>query len=182
VKRFLFIPGVLAGVLAGAVIPAGAYAAGSDTATVTITGTVKNPTCTLSDKSPSFDMPAVDVSDFGGTALKDVSQKTVELKLTGCTDITTLGVKVSGTAAAGASDVFANSLTDGTAATGVGVRLYDSNGTTAFKPDGSTKAAEPVSDDGSSYDIKYTAKYTSTSSTVTSGKVKMAITVEFSYS
>lgn len=175
-RRFLFIPGVLAGALA-----AGAYAAGTDTATVTITGTVKNPTCTLSDKAPTITMDPVDVSDFGGEALKDVSQKTVDLKLTGCTDITSLGVKVSGVAAGGTDDVFANSKTGGTAATGVGFRLYDSDGATAFKPDGSTTPQVPEAN-GDTYDIKYTAKYTSTASTVTSGEVETAITVAFTYS
>ncbi|CAI2793934.1 S-fimbrial adhesin protein SfaS precursor [Serratia grimesii] len=162
-------------------MPAGVHAAGTDTATITITGTVKNPTCTLTDKAPAIVMDAVDVSDFGATANTDAGAKTVELKLTNCTDITALGIKVSGTAASGSNDVFANSETGDAAAVGVGFRLYDTDGVTAFTPDGNTKAATPTQSDNG-YDIKYTAKYTSTSDTVTSGKVKSVITVTFSYS
>lgn len=155
------------------------HAAG-DTATVTITGTVTNASCTLVQPSPVVLSP-VDVRDFGGKANTILGQGTVEIKLTNCTsDQSGLGIKVSGENDAAGPTIFKNTEKN-SPATGVGIEVIDTNGT-AFKTDGSSKASPQTKASDGSYDIKYTAKYISTSDTVTAGKVKSVITVAFTYS
>ncbi|WP_190286592.1 fimbrial protein [Pantoea sp. B_10] len=153
-----------------------AYAAG-DTATITITGTVKNASCTLVQPEP-VTLPPVDVRDFGGAAGKEVGQATMEIKLNNCTsDQSKLDIQVSGT---GSGTVFSNTATDNPAG-GVGIEVFDLDGL-AFKTDGTSNADVQTREQDGSYDIKYTVKYVSTADTVTAGNVQSIVTVAFTYS
>ncbi|KKB06298.1 hypothetical protein TN98_02895 [Pantoea anthophila] len=111
-----------------------------------------------------------------------MGEQTVEIKLTDCTaNMSKLSITVKGEGdSTGGDTVFKNTEDSSDAATGVGIEVFDTDGS-AFKTDGSTAAHEQTKvSDG--YDIKYKAKYISTSDAVKSGKVKSTISVTFDYS
>lgn len=169
------------GFLSAAYIPM-AMAESSSTATVNISGEVRNATCTLENDQISVTLDNVDVSDFKGQAGTAVGAgKTVELVLNNCTtEQSGLKIKVSGTPDSDLPTTAFKNIAESDAATGVGIELIDTDGV-HFKPDGSSNAAA-VTKVNNGYDIKYTAKYISTTNAVTSGMVKSQITIVFTYS
>lgn len=175
-KLILLITGLLSTLLI--TLPLTTKAA-SDSAIVTISGTVKNDTCTLQDDKPSATLPPVSVRDFKARMGVEVSSVIIPVTFKDCgPGATGLNVKVQGTSDSGSDGyAFANTATGTTAADGVGVYFYNPD-ESKFKPDGSVTAVWKWS---KGMTINYSARYVSTKATVTAGLVNTVVTIIFTY-
>lgn len=154
--------------------------AASDTATVNITATVVDNTCTpqWSDSGVSVDLNRVSLNDFGTDKIG--AEKTFTLSLTDCgSDTTKITVTASGTEDGTDSSLFSNLESDG--ATGVAVAIWgDSSQSTQLTPDGLNSAEYTVSNQA--VDMTFTARLMQTGdATPTAGSVRSAVTLTMDY-
>lgn len=154
--------------------------AASDTATVNITATVVDNTCTpqWSDSGVSVDLNRVSLNDFGTNKIG--AEKTFTLSLTDCgSDTTKVTVTASGTEDGTDSSLFSNLESDG--ATGVAVAIWgDSSQSTQLTPDGLTSAEYTVSNQA--VDMTFLARLMQTGDTTpTAGSVRSTVTLTMDY-
>ncbi len=152
-----------------------------DKAQITINGAVKSNTCVLENSSPSFELPTVSVSDFktGGR----VGSSDVFLNLKDCGSGAS---KVMLTASGPASEnnepiIFGNVSTITPVATGLGLVMFKSNGSTSvFRYDG--KVTDEVTlTPGVDMMLKFNVRYATTSDTVTAGSFSTIINMKLDY-
>lgn len=149
----------------------------ADSTTVTIRGTVKANTCTVSPKVERL-LPPVSVRDFRGTAGTTLGTVEIPVTFKDCGGGTNgVKVKVSGTAA-GNEGAFKND-DEGTqgGATHVGVYFYDTNDKLIRA--GSSDAAEQKFTTDTT--LNYKASYVSLAPDVGAGTLKAVITLNFTY-
>lgn len=152
--------------------------AASDTATITITGTVKDNTCTLDKSDIPVTLPDVSIRDFAGEVDKEIESVSIPVSFSNCgSGSTNISVVVSGSDDSDSSSgkVFKNTGT----ATGIGVVLYDANDT-KFNTNGTTIGQLIDVKDGSAT-ATYVAKYISTKNIITAGTVSAVLTAKFIY-
>ena len=154
--------------------------AASDTATVNVTATVVDNTCTpqWSDSGVSVELNRVSLKDFGSD--KVGAEKTFTLSLTDCgSDTTKVTVTASGTEDGTDSSLFSNLETDG--AEGVAVAIWgDSSQSTQLTPDGLTSAEYTVSNQA--VDMTFLARLMQTgTATPTAGSVRSTVTLTMDY-
>lgn len=154
--------------------------AASDSATVNVTATVVDNTCTpqWSDSGVSVDLNRVSLKDFG--ADKIGAEKTFTLSLTDCgSDTTKVVVTASGAEDNTDSRLFSNLESSG--ATGVAVAIWgDSTQSTQLTPDGLTSAEYTVSNQA--VDMTFLARLMQTGDTApTAGSVKSTVTLTMDY-
>ncbi|PJR62134.1 fimbrial protein [Raoultella sp. T31] len=157
--------------------------AASDSATVNITATVVDNTCT-----PQWSMNGVDVA-MGRVSLKDFGSDKIgateafTLNLAGCgSGATSVKVTASGVSDATDSSLFKNTeTTEGVAATGVGVEIWgDSDQATKMAPDGSNSVMYPIAN--SKADMTFLARLKQSGATAPgAGAVKSVVTMIFDY-
>ncbi|EQA1624989.1 fimbrial protein [Enterobacter asburiae] len=150
-----------------------------DTATVTVTATIVNRTCTP-DWTDNPDELKVPLGTIDAASADKGDLKTAEftLGLTNCTDVTSVKVTAKGKAHPDVSTEFDNTVDKG--ATGFAVHLEggpDEN--TRLKPDGSTSVTYPVSDGAAS--MKFKATLEKVADTTTSGDFSAPITLTMDY-
>lgn len=167
-------------VMAGLCRPA---MAASDTAHITLTGTVRDNTCTLDNSAPSFTLPEVSVRDFGSQANTKVSSFTVPIKLTGCgAGATTVTLTTTGTADTdGGASVFANTSTVKPAATGVGLLMFRSGGSSSIFDTAGRMQDTVTLTPGTDNLMEFSVRYVSTKNTVTPGSFKTVISMRINY-
>lgn len=158
----------------------GVVRAASDTATITITGTVKASTCTIDSDSANKKVTLPDIADrdiqgkgkTGGT-------KDIDIVLKDCgASVTTVLVTASGNADDENTGAFKNSLTDG--ADGVALYFYKTDKTGLFNPQGTeteTSTLTPSQDNT----LTYQAAYVGTKDKVTAGAFSTVVNMKFNY-
>jgi len=155
----------------------------SDTATLTITGTVLANTCTLDSGSVKQSIKLDDIADrdikgrgvTGGT-------KNIAITLTNCGSAATrVLVTASGTPDDDNSAAFANTLSKASnGATGVALYFFQTDGTTKFDPAGAVtqiSTLKPLVDNI----LTYSASYVSTKDVVTAGAFSTVVNMTFDY-
>ena len=156
----------------------GVAQASTDTAVITVTGTVKNNTCSIDNSAPSFVLPDVSVRDFNGKANTEISEVSIPVTFSNCgSDSTGISVVVSGINDSDLSSGhgFKNSGT----ADGVAVVLYDTDGY-KFKTDGTSRGVA-IKPNAGLASTTYKARYISTKENIKSGSVSTVITATFTY-
>lgn len=155
--------------------------AATDSANITVSGTVRANTCTLDNASPTVILPTVSTRDFGRSSGKVLAKRQVSLLLKDCGEmahqvrVTTHGEKDSNNASA-----FSNLANNDGGAGGVGLYFYATDGEKLLSPDGT--AHEDVALHASSNNvINFYAGYVSTKDIVTPGSFKSVVYVDFDY-
>jgi len=152
-----------------------------DKAKITINGAVKSNTCVLENSPPSFELPTVSVSDF--KAGRVVGTTNVYLNLKGCGSGAS---KVILTASGPASEknepiIFGNISTTAPVATGLGLLMFKSNGSSSvFRNDGRV-TDEVTFTPGEDMKLEFKVRYTTTSDTVTAGNFSTTINMKLDY-
>ena len=155
--------------------------AASDVATVTISGTVRDNTCTLDNTSPSITLPSVSARDFGSTKGTVLGKTKVTLLLKSCgSEAATVRAVASGTADSGDTNAFANSSKNNGVAGGVGLYFYKTDGEALLSPSGSVSEDIAISPDQDN-SINFYAAYVATSDTVTAGNFLTVVSIRFNY-
>ena len=150
---------------------------------VHFTGSVVNAACAVAEDSinKTVDMGQVRLAAFGEApaAGNVANQKTpFTIKLTDCdTNVSTqASVTFNGTAAAGYSSVLDNTAGAG-GAQGVGIQIYDTDGT-ALDLGKASKAATLIDGDNT---MSFSADYIATNSTLAAGNVDATATFNVTY-
>ncbi|MGA5657975.1 fimbrial protein [Rahnella contaminans] len=150
---------------------------------ITFIGNVTASTCSISvnggPADTSIDLGTSYVKTFPSAGSMS-TPTTFNIGLTNCTPaIAKVGITFDGVADNHDSTVFENVITDETASTGIGVRLYN-NGTdtSGISPHG-TSALYPVTDNAVT--LPFTARMTSTADTVTAGLLQADTDFTISY-
>lgn len=159
----------------------GSVLAASDSATVTISATVKANTCTLKDPAPVV-LPDVSVGDFGGKVYSRVGRKEISIELIECGSGTT-GVKVTagGIADSNLVALWANSIEkDNGGASGVGLRFLQTGDQNTFYPGGSRSEVISLIS-GADNTLTFYAYYEASLKEVTAGLFSTAINMTFEY-
>ncbi|SFT38252.1 major type 1 subunit fimbrin (pilin) [Kosakonia arachidis] len=166
-----------------ALMAAGATQAASDTATITITGTVLSNTCTIDSSSAvqNITLGAISDRDIKGKGTTG-GKKDVVIKLTNCGAGTSgVVVRASGTPDADDALAFANArVQESGGATGVGVYFFQTDGTTKFVPAGTitqTSSLIPSVDNT----LTYKASFVGTKDAVTAGDFSTVVNMTFDY-
>ncbi|MFP1726074.1 fimbrial protein [Lonsdalea quercina] len=157
------------------------YAA-DDTATITITGTVKANTCAIDDNSKNQTVPLPDISDRDIQKSKMAGERSFNIILTGCgAAASAVKVTASGTADENDGMAFANNVSSSEGgATGVGVYVYETDNATQFKPDGSTTETSTLTPSQDNT-LTYKVAYVGTQNTATAGKFSSIMNMKFEY-
>ncbi|KGT88760.1 hypothetical protein NG99_21075 [Erwinia typographi] len=171
-------------VLLAAGLNAQAQAASAE-AFITIKGKVLSNTCTLESKNINVAMAAIsdkDIRKKGETAAK----RTVSLVLKDCGGaVSAVKVTAQGTADDDDKSAFANLYGNGkdetkTAATGLGIHFYETDGNTLFNPDNPVTETSTLTPDEDNT-LTYTAEYVGTKDTVTGGNFSTVINMTLDY-
>ncbi|MGA5657805.1 fimbrial protein [Rahnella contaminans] len=149
-------------------------AANAADGTITFTGNITADSCTVAvnggTANATVDLGTVAASSF--QAAGDLSTvKDFTLNLTACpSGVTNVSVAFDGQGDAADNTTFQNNDTGATAATGVGVRLYNNGGgsTAQIAPHGSSVSYTPV---GGAVDMPFSARMASTAATVAAGSL-----------
>jgi type 1 fimbria pilin len=160
-------------------VPTSSQAA-SDTASINITATVVDNTCTpqWSTSGVNVEMNRVSLKDFGGD--KVGATKDFTLSLDGCgSGATTVKVTAKGDSDTTDGVLFKNTVSNG--ATGVGVGIWgDNSQATQMKPDASNSVTYAI--ENSKVDMKFLAKLMLTGKTAPgTGEVKSVVTMTVDY-
>jgi type 1 fimbria pilin len=138
-----------------------------------VTGSIVNEgTCTFQNTEVPVPLGDVNKSVFTGVG---TPSPWLEFKLVsaGCTDVSHVYMKYSGTAASGNSNLFA--VTGGAAGVGVDIQTYNDQ---QAVPNGATITWAPRAI-GATYDFK--ARYMQTQSSITAGVANTTVTVSMTY-
>ncbi|MFP1982811.1 fimbrial protein [Lonsdalea quercina] len=157
------------------------YAA-DDTATITITGTIKANTCAIDDSSKNQTVLLPDIADRDIQKNKTAGEKNFNITLTGCGDAAS-AVKVTASGTPDEADVmaFANNVSSGDGgATGVGIYVYETDNVTQFKPDGSTTETSSLTPSQDNT-LTYKVAYVGTQNSATAGKFSSTMNMKFEY-
>lgn len=178
VKRFKYLSVItflLLGTLSQEVV------ASVDTVKVTISGAIKDNTCAVTNKAPTFKLADVTVKDFQAKAGTVVGSVDVPITFANCdANGVAVKIKVSGTADPYSPTTFKNTASGTTAATGVGLNFHDADlPKTPFKTDGTQPAGWDIKNKGAT--IQYTANYVATSDTVKAGNFSTVVTIDITY-
>ena len=153
----------------------------TDSVKVTISGTIKDTTCAVTNRTPTFKLADVTVKDFQAKAGTTVGSVAVPITFANCdASGVALKIKVTGTADPYSATTFKNTASGTTGATGVALQFHDADTKkTLFKTDGSQAAGWNTKNDGLT--IPYTANYISTSATVKAGSFSTVVTIDITY-
>ncbi|KAB8312454.1 type 1 fimbrial protein [Erwinia endophytica] len=152
----------------------------TDTASITITGTVIANTCTIDNDSAT---QAISLTPIADRDIKGVGTtggaKKVNIVLKDCGEGAS-AVKVTASGEADGSE-FKNTYA-GTeqAATGGGLRFLETDSKTAFTPDGKTTETSTLTP-SSDNTLIYTAEYVGTADKVTAGEFETVVNMTFEY-
>jgi len=151
--------------------------AATDTAVITIQGTVKDNTCTLEQPAGAFNLPDVSLKDLK-PAWTSAGLINIPLKFKNCgSDTGEVSVSVSGQTTG--SDAFKNELEGQEGgATGVGILFMDTDGSVIKSSSTSAQKQQLKPGDNT---LEYSASYRSIINNVTPGAVRTAITMKFTY-
>ncbi|KAA0945705.1 MULTISPECIES: fimbrial protein [unclassified Pseudomonas] len=155
-------------------------AANAADGTINFTGNISTAACTVSTASASqtVNLGTVTASTFTGTAGVAVAPTRFTIALSACPDtLTTANIKFDGVANTANSNLLA--LSSGQTATGVGIGIYESNGSTLIPLQ---TAAAPISFDATgNASVDYVAKYVSTAASVTAGTANAVTNFTIAY-
>jgi len=149
-----------------------ASAANAADGTINFTGSIISSACTVNTASASqtVNLGNVNSTAFGSTVGTTAAATQFSINLTNCpSSVTSASVKFDGTENATNSSILA--LSSGETATGVGVALYEADGSTVLPlQTASNSITIPTASSGtSSATLNFVAKYMSTASSVTAG-------------
>lgn len=169
-------------IIAAAVLATSAFASLANAAdgTINFTGTVLATACTVSAASATQSVPMGSVSP---TAFKAAGDTTlggpISIVLSSCPAAATkAAIKFDGTANATNSSLLALTSDTGVA-TGLGIGVYESNGTTLI-PVGTSSASKTLSTTASTT-FNFISKYVATAATVTNGPANSVSNFTVSY-
>jgi len=151
--------------------------AATDTAVITIQGTVKDNTCTLEQPAGAFTLPDVSLKDLKPVWTRAGLIK-IPLKFKNCgSDTGTVKVSVSGPTTG--YDAFKNEMEGQEGgAKGVGILFYDTNSTVIKSTVLSAQDQQLKPGDNT---LEYSAMYQGIVNDVKPGAVRTAITMKFTY-
>lgn len=147
--------------------------------TINFTGNITTAACTIDTASATqtVNLGTITASTFTGTAGVAVAPTRFTIALSACPDtLTSATVKFDGTANSTNSNLLA--LSSGQGATGVGIGIYESNGTTLIPLQ---TAAAAVSFTSGAASVSYIAKYVSTAASVTAGSANAVTNFTIAY-
>ncbi|MEO6917915.1 MAG: fimbrial protein [Collimonas sp.] len=143
------------------------------TAKFNFTGSITKTTCGYASTDVAVPLGDVNVNVFSGIGSAS-PWVNFSLVSTGCSNVTTVQMKFTGTAAAGNSNLFA--VTGGAAGAGVDIQTYNNQ---QAVPNGSASINWGPRAVGATYDFK--ARYMQTQVAITSGTANAVATVLISY-
>lgn len=152
--------------LASAALTSAAHAADG---TINFTGNITDTACVVNTASANQNIPLGTVSDTAFSAAGDTAaSKKVTITLESCpAAFTTASVSFDGTSDADNTNILA--LTSASTATGVGVALYEADGSTLIPLHTTSSAITLDTTAGAVNNLDYVAKYMSTATAVTAG-------------
>ncbi|HEQ3521845.1 TPA: type 1 fimbrial protein [Citrobacter freundii] len=147
----------------------------TDTATITITGRVRDATCSFDKSDYPLTLADVSPSDFTGVGV--INQTKLVVDLSCGPDASGVKIKVSGSPDPTQNSVFANKGD----ATGVGIQVRDQKGNIMLPAGSST--ADTLVVDNSTYKATYSfyIGYEKVGSSVTGGSVSTVLNLVFDY-
>jgi major type 1 subunit fimbrin (pilin) len=143
-------------------------AANAADGTISFTGSVTAAACTVNTQTATQSVDLGSINSAGFTSVGTVAGATrFDITLASCPNtITKTSVKFDGTPDATDSRLLA--LTSGQTATGLGVAIYESNGTTLI-PMQTASASKDLEEDATTTTMTFIAKYMSTGEKVEAG-------------
>ncbi|EXF95613.1 ferrous iron transporter B [Pseudomonas fluorescens HK44] len=159
------------------------FAAGAANAadgTISFTGSVVAAACTVSTQTAAQTVNLGTINSSGFTSAGTVAGATrFDITLASCpSTITKTSVKFDGTPDATDSRLLA--LTSGQTATGLGIAIYESNGTTLI-PMQTASASKDLEADATSTTMTFIAKYMSTAANVGAGTASASTSFTIAY-
>jgi major type 1 subunit fimbrin (pilin) len=147
--------------------------------TINFEGSVLETACTATTSTPTVQMGAISKAALGAAKVTSLG-KPVSITLSSCPAAATKAtITFSGTPDTDDSKLFKIVAGKGTAATGIGLALYDENGTTLIVPNAISE--EKTLSGTTDTVFKFTAKYMATKDAVTAGDANASTSFTVNY-
>ncbi|CAI2414049.1 fimbrial protein [Serratia proteamaculans] len=147
--------------------------------TINFEGSVLETACTATAAASTVQMGAISKAALGTVGATSLA-KPVSVTLSACPAAAkTATITFAGTPDADNNQLFKVSAATGTAATGIGLALYEADGNTLITPN--TISAEKALSENTATVYNFTAKYMATAATVTGGDANVSTSFTVNY-